>query len=135
MAHYAFLDKNNIVVQVIVGKNEDELLDGVEIDWEDFYSKETGLTCKRTSYNTFQNQHNNNGVPFRGNYAGIGMIYDGINDVFIAPQPYLSWNLNKSIWAWEAPITFPFDNGVPCDWNEELQAWVPIPIPNAEQWA
>lgn len=135
MAHYAFLDENNVVVQVIVGKNENELLDGKPVDWEDFYAKEIGLTCKRTSYNTFSNTHSLGAVPYRGNYAGIEMIYDDINDVFIAPQPFPSWILNKSTWLWEAPVVFPFDNGVPCDWNEETKSWIPVPIPNAEQWA
>ena len=71
MAHYAFLDENNVVVQVIVGRDEDDLVEGVA-SWEDYYGERHGQTCKRTSYNTAGNQHLLGGVPFRGNYAGIG---------------------------------------------------------------
>ena len=83
MAHYAFLDQNNIVVEVIVGKDEGEL----GIDWEQHYGEFRGLTCKRTSYNTFGNVHTNGGVPYRKNYAGIGYTYDEQEDEFIPPQP------------------------------------------------
>ena len=72
MAHYAFLDENNIVTHVIVGKDENE--DG--IDWEQKYSSIVGQTCKRTSYNTHGGVHVNGGTPFRKNYAGVGMIYN-----------------------------------------------------------
>jgi hypothetical protein len=76
MAHYAFLDENNIVTQVIVGRDENEIVNGVS-DWEQWYSDFTGQVCKRTSYN-------NN---IRYNYAGIGYTYDPIDDAFIAPMP------------------------------------------------
>jgi hypothetical protein len=103
MAHYAFLDDNNIVVKVLPGK--DENTDGV--DWEEYYGNFTGLTCKRTSYNTFGNQHNLDGTPYRGNYAGIGYTYDEVNDVFIAPQPIIegkTFELNQTTWLWEEVI-------------------------------
>jgi hypothetical protein len=74
MAHYAFLDKNNIVVEVIVGRNEDEVVAGIT-DWEAFYGYERGLKCVRTSYNG----------NIRGKYAGIGDTYDEVNDVFVSP--------------------------------------------------
>lgn len=83
MAHYAFLDEQNVVVEVIVGKNEEE--DGV--DWEQHYADIRGLRCKRTSYNTHDGVHLLGGVPFRGTYAGIGMVYDEIEDVFKAADP------------------------------------------------
>jgi len=86
MAHYAFIDNNNVVVKVIVGvdENETQLDNGVEVGgsteaWEQFYENQpwhSGLTCKRTSYNG----------NFRGVYAGIGFTYDAVNDVFVAPQ-------------------------------------------------
>lgn len=135
MAHYAFLDENNIVVQVIVGKNENELLNGQSVDWEDFYGKEMGLTCKRTSFNTFRNEHTGGGVAFRGNYAGIGYTYDAERDAFIAPQPFPSWIFNEDILSWESPVEFPFDSGIPHDWDEENEQWIPTPIPNEELWA
>ena len=72
MAHYAFLDSNNIVTEVIVGKNEGE--DG--IDWEQWYGEFRGQTCKRTSYSTLGGIHSNGGTPFRKNYAGFGYTYD-----------------------------------------------------------
>jgi hypothetical protein len=103
MAHYAFLDDNNIVVKVLPGK--DENTEGV--DWEEYYGNFTGLTCKRTSYNTFGNQHNLDGTPYRGNYAGIGYTYDEVNDVFIAPQPIIegkTFELNQTTWLWEEVI-------------------------------
>jgi hypothetical protein len=75
MAHYAFLDKNNIVTEVIVGIDETELIEGK--DPETWYSEFRGQTCKRTSYNG----------KIRYNYAGIGYIYDSVDDAFIAPKP------------------------------------------------
>jgi hypothetical protein len=89
MAHYAFLDENNIVTQVIVGRNEDEVVAGIT-DWEAHYEFITGRVCKRTSYNTYRDengvsQHANGGTPFRGKYAGIGDTYDAVNDVFVSP--------------------------------------------------
>jgi hypothetical protein len=76
MAHYAFLDENNIVTEVIVGRNEWEEVDGIT-DWEQAYSEVRGQVCKRTSYN-------NN---IRYNYAGVGYTYDPIDDAFIPPVP------------------------------------------------
>ena len=114
MAHYAFLDSNDIVTSVIVGK--DEGTDG--IDWEQKYGEIKGQTCKRTSYNTVNNVHLLDGTPFRGNFASIGFTYDTENDVFVAPQPYNSWTLNTSSWIWEAPIDYPNDN-LSYVWNEE----------------
>jgi hypothetical protein len=76
MAHYAFLDENNIVTEVIVGRDEDEVVDGIS-DWEQAYSEVRGQACKRTSYNH----------KIRFNYAGIGFTYDPIDDAFIPPVP------------------------------------------------
>lgn len=75
MAHYAFLDENNIVTEVIVGKDETELIDGITP--EEWYANFRGQTCVRTSYN----------ATIRFNYAGIGYSYDPIDDAFIAPAP------------------------------------------------
>ena len=97
MAHYAFLDENNIVQAVYVGVDENdlsELPEGVS-SWEEHYTNTQGMTCKRTSYNTVGNTHTDGGTPFRGNYAGIGFTYDTDNDVFYGPQPYGSWTLNS----------------------------------------
>jgi hypothetical protein len=83
MAHYAFLDENNIVTEVIVGKNEGE--EGV--DWEAHYGAFRGQTCKRTSYNTQGGVHSGGGTPYRKNYAGIGYTFDAARDAFIPPNP------------------------------------------------
>jgi hypothetical protein len=76
MANYAFLDENNIVVDVIKGRDENEIVDGIS-DWETHYGQYRGLTCKRTSQSG----------KIRFNYAGIGYTYDPIDDAFIAPMP------------------------------------------------
>lgn len=109
MAHYAFLDENNIVTEVIVGRNEDEVVDGIS-DWEAHYGEFRGQTCKRTSYN-------NN---IRGTYAGIGFSYNEEEDIFVAPQPYPSWIRNGSFW--EAPIAMPNDGKI-YRWNEDNISW------------
>jgi hypothetical protein len=119
MAHYAFLDSNNIVTEVIVGKDEGE--NG--IDWEQHYGEFRGQTCKRTSYNTYAGVHLNGGTPFRKNYAGIGCTYDANRDAFIAPQPFASWTLNETSCVWEAPTPVP-NNEKPYYWNEEQLLWV-----------
>lgn len=97
MAHYAFLDLNNIVTEVIVGKNEGE--DG--IDWEQHYGEFRGQTCKRTSYNTKGGVHLNGGTPYRKNFAGIGYSYDAQRDAFIAPKPEGNdWTFDETTCTW-----------------------------------
>lgn len=118
MAHYAFLESNNIVTEVIVGKDEGE--DG--IDWEQWYGDFRGQTCKRTSYNTSGGVHLSGGTPFRKNYAGIGFTYDPQRDAFIPPKPFDSWILNEDSCLWQAPISYPND-GKRYAWNESNQSW------------
>ena len=124
MAHYAFINENNIVTEVIVGKHEDDTTDLPEgfADWEAWYADFRGQTCKRTSYNTIANTHTGDGTPFRGNYAGIGFTYDTENDVFYPPQPYPSWVLNETTWTWDAPVAYPTD-GEAYIWNENQGNW------------
>lgn len=119
MAHYAFLDENNIVTEVIVGKDENES----EINWENWYGNFRGQTCKRTSYNTIGGIHKEGGTPYRKNYAGIGYTYDSERDAFIPPKPYESWMLNEDSCLWEPPIEYPND-GNHYIWNEEMIQWV-----------
>jgi hypothetical protein len=121
MAHYAFLDSNNIVTEVIPGKNEGE--DGID-NWEQQYSDVRGQVCKRTSYNTVGNVHSNGGTPFRGNYAGIGYTYQADIDAFVSPQPFPSWTLDANV-TWQAPTSMPTD-GKMYSWNEETQTWVEV---------
>jgi hypothetical protein len=119
MAHYAFLDLNNIVTEVIVGKDE-----GADnIDWEQHYAEFRNQTCKRTSYNTFGGVHKNGGTPLRKNYAGIGYAYDVSRDAFIPPKPFASWTLNETTCWWEASIPYPTDNKA-YSWNEDQLAWI-----------
>lgn len=122
MAHYAFLDENNIVTEVIVGRDEDEVVDGVT-DWEAYYGEFRGQTCKRTSYNTLGGQHAGDDAPYRKNYAGIGYTYDDTLDAFIPPQPYPSWVLDEDTCLWEPPVTYP-DDGQPYVWDETTLSWV-----------
>lgn len=100
MAHYAFLDENNIVTEVITGRDEWEVVDGIT-DWEAYYGNFRGQVCKRTSYNG----------NIRKNYAGIGYKYDADRDAFIAPKPFDSWILNEETCQWEAPIAYPNEIG------------------------
>lgn len=111
MAHYAFLDENNIVTEVIVGKDETELLDGLTP--EEWYGNFRGQVCKRTSYN-------NN---IRKQYAGIGYSYDPVADVFIAPQPFSSWVLDSNH-DWQPPIPRPTEGN--WSWDESSLSWKPI---------
>lgn len=117
MAHYAFLDENNIVTEVIVGKEEGE--EG--IDWEQHYGTFRGQVCKRTSYNTHGGQHPDN-KPLRKNFASIGYLYDEQRDAFISPKPYPSWVLDENTCLWNPPIAYPSD-GQRYAWNESIGTW------------
>ena len=103
MAHYAFLDENYIVTEVIVGKDESNF------DWERHYGDLRGQLCKRTSYNTAGGVHKEGGIPYRKNYAGIGFTYDPVRDAFIPPKPYNSWVLNEQTCLWESTVPYPSD--------------------------
>ena len=119
MAHYAFLDENNIVTEVIVGKDEN---DG-GVDWEQFYGEIRSQVCKRTSYNTSGGVHSGGGTPFRKNYAGIGYTYDPGRDAFIPPQPFPSWTMDKDTCLWSAPTPYP-DDGGQYIWDENTLSWI-----------
>ena len=116
MAHYAFLNENNIVIEVITGKEEGNF------NWEQQYGIIRGQPCKRTSYNTFGGTHKLGKIPFRKNYAGIGFTYDETRDAFIPPKIYNSWVLNEQTCLWEAPISMPNDNNI-YSWNESTLTW------------
>jgi hypothetical protein len=125
MAHYAFLDQNNVVTEVIVGKDEGE--EGV--DWEVHYGNFRGQTCKRTSYNTRGGVHSSGGTPYRKNYAGIGYTYDAQRDAFIPPKPFNSWLLDEGTCLWNPPTPMP-DDGQPYRWDEEKISWVALEMPS-----
>jgi hypothetical protein len=113
MAHYAFINENNVVTEVIVGIDETELIEG--LDTETWYGNFRGQTCKRTSYNG----------NYRKNYAGIGFTYDENRDAFIAPKPFESWVLDEETCLWEAPVAYPND-GESYFWDEEAEGWALI---------
>lgn len=110
MAHYAFLDSNNVVTEVITGKDEDELLEGLTP--EEWYGRFRGQRCVRTSYNG----------NIRKNYAGTGYTYDEQRDAFVPPKPFASWLLDEDTCQWEAPVPYPTD-GELYTWNEDNQSW------------
>ena len=110
MAHYAFLDSDNIVTEVITGIDETELIEG--LDTETWYGNFRGQICKRTSYNG----------NIRKNYAGIGYSYDAARDAFIPAKPFDSWLLNEATCQWEAPVAYPTD-GFTYNWNESELDW------------
>lgn len=113
MAHYAFLDENNIVTEVIVGIDETELIEGLSP--EQWYGNFRGQRCIRTSYNG----------NIRKNYAGIGYTYDEQRDAFIPPKPYDSWLLYEETCQWQAPVPYPTD-GLMYMWDEAKVDWEPI---------
>jgi hypothetical protein len=119
MAHYAFLDENNTVTEVIVGKDEGNF------DWEQQYGSFRGQACKRTSFNTHGGVHANSGTPYRKNYAGIGYTYDQQRDAFIPPKPFASWVLNENTCLWAAPVAMPTDGKV-YQWDEGNQSWLEV---------
>ena len=119
MSHFAKVE-NGIITQVIVAE-------------QDFIN--TGLvgepnTWIQTSYNTRANVHYSpttgepdDGVALRGNYAGIGYVYDSANDVFYTPKPYESWHIDANTWVWKAPVDMPTEGG-PYIWVEANTSWV-----------
>jgi hypothetical protein len=113
MAHFAELDDNNVVKQVVVVKNQELLIDGVEVE-----SKGKEFLTNLLGGNWIQTSINNN---FRKQYASVGYAYDTVNDVFIAPQPYPSWALDNDF-NWQPPTPRP--DGIGWYWNEIEQAWV-----------
>ena len=96
-----------------------EVIDNT-IYWEGYYGK--GGLCKRTSYNTIGGVHQNDGTPFRKNYAGIGMTYDPVRDAFYSPQPFESWTLNEESCLWECAVERP--EGEDWWWKEDTTEWV-----------
>ena len=120
MAHFAQLDENNIVTQVIVVGNEDVK------DSEGNESELTGIAfCKSLlGANTIWKQTSYN-ANIRKNYAGIGFTYDETRDAFISPKPYASWTLNETTCRWEAPVAHPNDGNL-YSWDEETTSWLPI---------
>lgn len=125
MAHFAKLDRQNKVIFVTVGRDEDR---------EEELTERTGDVYKQTSYNTRGGVHYQaDGTPsadqtraFRKNYAGLGYSYDSLRDAFIPPKPYPSWVLNESTCLWDPPVPMPQD-GKRYQWDELNGTWVEMP--------
>ena len=117
MSHFAQIDENNIVIQVLV----------IEQDVVD-----TGLfgepsSFVQTSYNTYGGVHRLGGTPLRKNYAGIGYTYDSVRDAFIPPKPFNSWVLNETTCQWDSPVLMPTDDKMYL-WDENTLSWVEVPM-------
>tara|TARA_X000001382_G_scaffold95942_1_gene70338 strand:- start:39 stop:428 length:390 start_codon:yes stop_codon:yes gene_type:complete len=128
VGHWARIDNNNIVQEVIVIKES-------ELDTGNWGDKSKWI---KTSYNTFEGKHYvpkdhqdwseesaDQSKAIRYRYAAIGDVYDATNDVFYAQQPYASWTLNKTTWIWEAPVAYPTDDKL-YGWDEDKKEWVEI---------
>ena len=120
MAHFAQLNEENLVTQVIVVANQDTAdQDGVENEaiGIEFCTNLLGGKWKQTSYN----------ANIRKNYAGVGYKYDAALNAFIPPQPFASWTLNNETAQWEAPTPYPTDDKR-YTWDEATTAWVEVPV-------
>lgn len=119
MGHFAKVNKDNIVKEVIVA--EWAFLD------ENPQLLQEGERWIRTSYNTYGGEHTlGNNTPLRKNYAGIGFTYDEQRNAFIPPKPYDSWLLNEDTCLWEAPVPYPQDSNEMLVWDEGTLNWVSI---------
>jgi hypothetical protein len=136
MAHFAEINNGNAVIRVLVVPDEEEDR-GQEFLADDLH---LGGTWVQTSYNTRAGAHKSGGTPLRGNYAGIGYIYDADLDAFYESQPFPSWVLNETTFQWEAPVAHPGttetlthpDTGNPVEvplnfnWDEATTSWVEV---------
>lgn len=121
MAHFAQLDENNIVTQVIVVNNSDCQIDGVE-------NESVGIAFCYSLFgsNTVWKQTSYNG-NIRKNYAGIGYTYDNGLDAFIPPKPFASWTLNEQTCLWDAPTPMPVDDKT-YQWDETTTSWIEVTL-------
>ena len=122
MAHFAKINENNIVTQVVVVNDSDGNND---TDGQNFLNNlfKTTHTWKKTSYNTYGNTHRLGGTPYRKNFASIGFTYDSSRDAFIEPKPYNSWTLDETTCLWVPPVAYPSD-GKSYEWDEDNRQWV-----------
>lgn len=118
MSHFAQIDSNNIVTQVIVAE-QDVINTGMFGD---------PATWIQTSYNTHGGVHTQGGTPLRKNYAGIGYSYDASRDAFISPKLFASWILDEQTCLWNAPVPVPSSN-IPHRWDEDSLSWIEISKP------
>jgi len=132
MAHYAFLDENNTVTEIIVGVDEDVVQidsNGLEVGgsteaWEIFYGNLKGKVCKRTSINTINGEHLQSKTPFRKTCASVGGTYNEELDAFIPAKPFPSWQFDETTCTWNVPVSRPEVEPSKYVWNEETISWV-----------
>jgi hypothetical protein len=122
MAHFAQLDGNNKVLQVIVIANEELILDGEESETKGI------IFCKSLFGDDTQWVQTSYNSNIRKNYAGVGFTYDPVADYFFAPQPYPSWILNADA-KWQAPVQYPVEEGKRFAWDEPTLSWVKVELP------
>ena len=133
MAHFAQLDENNIVTQVVVVSNDQEHRG------QDFLANDLGLGghWEKTSYNTRGGVYydpstnlpaDDQSKAYRKNYAGIGYSYDEVRNAFIPPRPFESWIINEDTCLWESPIPYPEDENI-YTWDESTQNWAVVEPP------
>ena len=123
MSHFAEIDENNIVIQVL------ECDDFMPYEGYDWLVENLSGTWIKTSYNTAGGVHLDGGTPLRKNYASIGYTYDEGRDAFIPPKPYPSWLLDEDTCQWEAPTLMPtieMNDPFTYTWNEETTSWLKI---------
>jgi hypothetical protein len=112
MDYYAFLNSNNVVTEVIPGKDQGS----DNTDWEQWYGEFRGQVCKLSRTD-----------GFRKNHAGVGYTYDETRDAFIPTQPFPSWTLDEANCLWESPTLYPTD-GQRYEWDEQTTSWVLINV-------
>jgi hypothetical protein len=123
MAHWAEVNKSNVVLRVLVTDNR---MPNEGLDW---LQGAFGGTWLQTSYNTQGGKHLTGGTSFRGNFAGVGMTYDTGLDAFLFPKKFDSWLINQKTYYYEPPTAYPID-GETYEWNEPTISWVEIPQEN-----
>lgn len=142
MAHFAKISEDNVVLSVLTLDDKDMLDENGnpnELTGQKYLEKHNNWPAHlwvRTSYNTYRNTHRQGKTPFRGNYAGIGFIWDVSNQIFLPPKPYNSWVKNLQEAKWESPIgdapertPEEFEINSRYEWNENNQSWYLVPAP------
>lgn len=122
MAHWAQVDDNNIVIQILVGDNDDPNGD----EGYQWMVDTHGGRWIKTSYNTHQNRHRLDGIPFRKNFAQIGYFWDEEKDAFYQKTPpFSNWVWDEERFIWIPPIPCP-DENIPHIWDQEKNEWVEV---------
>lgn len=114
IGHFAQIDEENLVMQVIRARN-------IDLELRTINYGERWVQC---SYNTRGGVHSSGGTPLRKNYPGMNWTYDPIRDAFIPPKRYDSWVLNEDTCLWDPPVPKPIDDDKLYIWDENLKNWI-----------